>query len=196
MLPSDIISHIFDFNGVNNFKNLQIVNKEFDLNVKKQIKEHAYIKFSLIRNMPKEEQDTFKRILYDLDEPLVAYLLPKFTKSLSIFSNTFNHPIAPNVLPSSLIDLYLGHRFSQPLTEPNILPCNLEELYFGKYFDSEIGLNVLPSTLKKLVFGKFYSGPIPDDIPASLTYLQVGKHYGYMSALENLPSSIEVDFDY
>jgi hypothetical protein len=233
-LPSTLISHIFDYNGIYNSHNLQIVNREFNNNLKRQLQMYCAIKFSYLHRFSKEERDKFRYVIYDitdpiskgilpkciislhitehLDKPLEQYILPESIEDLSFqkynhpiskgilpknlkslyFGIDFDQPIGPNILPANLICVHFGHRFNQPIDDPNILPNNLRILEFGKYFNNVI--NFIPPNLIDLIFGKMFSGPIPEKLPESLIYIQVGKHYRF--PLDQFPETIEVAREY
>ena len=218
LLPSCIIKKIFEYNGIENYKELQVVNIIFAYNIKRQLQERVTIRFSVYLLLDKDEQKYYKNIRYDIDDKLNTIMLPSHIKQLS-FKTEFNQKlekymipdgleslyfgmdfknedtaILPMVFPDSITDLYLGRSYTCPINV-GVLPKKLKILTFGKYWDNEILPNVLPNSLEELYFGKLFYGPLdPSVLPDNLKYLRVTRFY--MGDLSIFPKQIECIREY
>ncbi|GAM19827.1 hypothetical protein SAMD00019534_030020, partial [Acytostelium subglobosum LB1] len=104
---------------------------------------------------------------------------------------SFNHPIAPNSLPSSLTSLEFGELFNLPLDENVWLPPSLLTLRFGYCFNQPVEPGTLPSSLTELEFGDMFNQVIePLTLPQSLLTLKFSFHFNQPIKSDTLPVSL------
>ncbi|GAM21470.1 hypothetical protein SAMD00019534_046450 [Acytostelium subglobosum LB1] len=108
----------------------------------------------------------------------------------------FNQPLAPGVLPISLLYLHFGRghivscKFDQPF-QVGSLPDHLIELHLSYIYDQPFAHGVLPQSLRTLYFGDYYRKTLsPGLLPGSLTSLTLGSYLRSDVAPGTLPQSL------
>ena len=130
---------------------------------------------------------SFPPNLLDLHlSPSFAYpCLPDTLVTLSI-SDNFDRTL---VVPSGLKHLYLGESFTNRL----ILPEGLETLSFSAKSKWDRPLTPPLPTLKTAIFGPEFNQPL-GHLPASLEYLEVGRHFKSALVIPRSLKTLVLDF--
>ena len=121
---------------------------------------------------------THLRFDSSFNQPLLPGMLSSSLRELEMGYN-FNKPLVENVLPPALI-LKLSFNFNQPISA-EVLPESLTELTFSGRFNQSLLAGVLPSSLRILRFGgEYFNQPIADDVlPATLQRLVLLHQYNH-----------------
>ncbi|KAM9981827.1 hypothetical protein ACTFIY_004134 [Dictyostelium cf. discoideum] len=141
---------------------------------------------------------------------LIHGSLPPLLEYLNL-GEEFNKPLKEGILPNSIKILYLSVKFSQilkihdlpksltnligignlKLQSPNILNelTNLIELNLCNY-NHQIELDYLPPNLKSLNLSSLNQSLIPNSLPNSITFLDMGKFYNHKLDINILPKSL------
>eukprot|EP01133_Synstelium_polycarpum_P016892 gene16892-20086_t len=96
-------------------------------------------------------------------------MLPPTLQEL-VLPPDFNHPIAPNTFPQSLVSITFGQRFNQRIGANN-LPSGLRYLKLNRYFDQPFEQGDLPQGLEYLEIFPLYRHQLPSPLPESLIHL-------------------------
>ncbi|KAN0053051.1 hypothetical protein ACTA71_012533 [Dictyostelium dimigraforme] len=100
--------------------------------------------------------------------------------------NLYNSPILPNTIPTSVQVLILPS-FNHSLI-PKSIPSSITELSL-KSFNQPLETNVIPPSVTKLSFNKFNQN-IDENLPESLTYLDLGDDFDIELNCSSIPDSI------
>lgn len=127
-------------------------------------------------------------LYYNSDCELDPYILPNSIIKLSIDSNI---TILPNVIPNSVLYLYLLYDYNQKII-PNSIPNSVIKLKFGLKFNQQIDINELPNNLKILKFGHSFNQKININvIPNSVKYIEFNNAFNQDLTEGILPQNIE-----
>jgi hypothetical protein len=122
---------------------------------------------------------------HTMNDEIVTGSLPPGLRHLSL--GGFDHPLMLNVLPQTLVSLFLGYSFNHPILL-NVLPRTLQHLRLGRCFDQRLEEGTLPTSL--LTFGLEnlrYSHAIePGVFPPSMTAIRLGNFIPTSTARDTL----------
>ncbi|GAM21967.1 hypothetical protein SAMD00019534_051420 [Acytostelium subglobosum LB1] len=125
------------------------------------------------------------------DQPINPGSLPSSLTSIHL-GYQFNHMIIHGTLPSSLKSLEFSDRFNQCIA-PGVLPMSLTKLTMGFLFEQTLEPGALPSSLLELRFGTYskYRQPfVAGTLPPSLKHLSLGSNYSEPIVSGALPDSL------
>lgn len=152
------------------------------------------LRFSVYFNRPLEKLPlSLEGLVFSncFNQPILPGVLPPLLTHL-VFRAGFNQSIGHGVLPPTLKYLAFFFDFDQPI-ERGVLPSSLTSLHFGFDFNQPLAPGVLPSSLTSLEFGYKFNQPIlPGVLPPSLTSLEFGYHFNQQLTADSSPPSLRV----
>jgi hypothetical protein len=151
-------------------ENIEKINQIYHHNIRITIEFTNYKKNINIINNIKKTYNLRLKFLFDTLEPIRQGDIPNITSHL-MFPNGYNEEIEPNMLPNSIIFMYMGMAYDKPIKK-GVFPNSLKYLVFQFEYNQEFEEGSLPPNLTHLRLSSRYNQRIKKNIlPDSLLYL-------------------------